>query len=104
MCCGNGPVMRPCLECGEPAKGTRCKDCERALEKLRSLKPSRQVYKDPLYRSYQLGPMCVWPGCFATRFLSKDHIVPISKGGTNDHSNLQTLCIHHNDSKSNKEI
>lgn len=30
--------------------------------------------------------------CGARRFLSVDHIVPESRGGTLDPSNLQTLC------------
>lgn len=30
--------------------------------------------------------------CGAERFLTIDHIVPVSKGGTNDEENLQTLC------------
>ena len=30
--------------------------------------------------------------CSAERFLTIDHIVPVSKGGTDDEGNLQTLC------------
>ncbi len=33
-----------------------------------------------------------------------DHIIPVSKGGTTEESNLQTLCSHCNLSKSNKII
>lgn len=31
-------------------------------------------------------------GCGVRRGLTIDHIVPVAKGGTNDRSNLQTLC------------
>lgn len=37
--------------------------------------------------------------CGSQEQLSLDHIVPLSKGGTNDESNLQTLCRRCNSSK-----
>lgn len=41
--------------------------------------------------------------CGAKEDLSIDHIIPRSKGGTNDPENLQTLCRSCNSSKKNRE-
>lgn len=46
---------------------------------------------------------CAVPGCDRTD-LEPDHVVPISKGGSNDITNIQPLCVHHNRSKSDKII
>jgi 5-methylcytosine-specific restriction endonuclease McrA len=35
---------------------------------------------------------CRTPGCHHTRFLEVHHIVPRSRGGTNEAANLITLC------------
>jgi 5-methylcytosine-specific restriction endonuclease McrA len=49
------------------------------------------------------GYKCVHPNCNNWRGkLTIDHIIPISKGGTNDLDNLQTLCEHHNKQKANR--
>jgi hypothetical protein len=39
--------------------------------------------------------------CGADNDITIDHIIPLADGGTNDLSNLQTLCVHCNRLKSN---
>lgn len=43
--------------------------------------------------------VCTHPGCEVHEKLTVDHILPLSRGGTDDLSNLQFLCISHNSSK-----
>lgn len=40
--------------------------------------------------------------CQTSENLTVDHIIPISKGGTDEPSNLQTMCRKHNYEKGNK--
>lgn len=56
------------------------------------------------YTTGQWRALCDWFGsaclrCGATGILSVDHVVPVSKGGTNDIGNLQPLCKPCNSTK-----
>lgn len=42
--------------------------------------------------------------CGATEYLTVDHVIPLSRGGTNNLSNLKTCCGHCNSSKGAKSI
>ncbi len=46
--------------------------------------------------------LCVHDSCEVHSDLTIDHIIPLSRGGTDDLSNLQFLCITHNSAKSDK--
>lgn len=46
--------------------------------------------------------VCAEPGCTATENLTIDHIVPLSRGGTDELENLQLLCPSHNSSKGDR--
>lgn len=48
-----------------------------------------------------VGNKCVVPGCSRTD-LTRDHIVPLSRGGTDYINNIQPLCRSHNSKKGTK--
>lgn len=45
------------------------------------------------------GYICKHPGCDVQEELTIDHIVPLSKGGSDDLENLQLMCRSHNSLK-----
>jgi hypothetical protein len=57
-------------------------------------------YEDTYATVAQHGEFCVH--CGRTDKLTLDHIVPLSRGGTNHNSNMQLLCRRCNSRKSNR--
>ncbi|MBX3717417.1 MAG: HNH endonuclease [Burkholderiales bacterium] len=47
--------------------------------------------------------VCAMPGCKAAEHLTVDHIKPLSRGGTDELSNLRFLCRSHNSIKRDKD-
>ena len=45
---------------------------------------------------------CAHPDCSIYQCLTIDHLVPLSRGGTDDLSNLQFLCQSHNSAKGDR--
>jgi 5-methylcytosine-specific restriction endonuclease McrA len=90
---GNVP-KRLCLECLEWAdprsrSGSRCTGCERSRNARRNAQADRQGYKSRAYREI---PLTECRRCGSLRNLNRHHKVPLSKGGTNDPSNIEILC------------
>lgn len=63
-------------------------------------------FTDAEFRSLckAMGNRCLCPGMNHEGLLVADHVVPLSKGGRNDISNIQPLCARHNDTKGTKTI
>jgi 5-methylcytosine-specific restriction endonuclease McrA len=96
------PLPRPCLDCSAYAipGGSRCRshEAERGAP-----------YRDPGYKAARSrllfpGARCELqlPGCTqdATQV---DHVLPVSKGGTNHLDNLRPSCPHCNASRGNRD-
>lgn len=47
--------------------------------------------------------ICAVPGCEITDGLTVDHIKALSRGGTDDLTNLRFLCLPHNSSKGDRD-
>ncbi len=97
--------LTPCLDCHQLVRGgPRCEPCRRT--KVRERSAERRSSSDRGYDSawqrlrrtvIDAAPYCV--RCGATEYLTADHIIPLSRGGTSDLANLQVLCRSHNAAK-----
>lgn len=78
-----------------------CDGCDRSCDNLRKVSPSRGIFgrvKQKVFNRY--GDKCI--KCGSSKRMTIDHIIPISKGGTNDESNLQPMCFDCNTEKGNR--
>ena len=99
-------VARPCIQCGKvTTAGSYCKEHAlargRARAKQRGTNTERGYTAE--YRKNRKEMLDYWPSCVVCGHtgtednpLTADHIIPLSKGGTNDISNLRSLCRYHN--------
>lgn len=91
-------IKTPCLGCGRLTNGTRCPRCK--------AKRRKATYDHPQYRALgrPSGPCQLrLPGCTG-RAESWDHIIPVSKGGGHERSNVRPSCIHCNSTKGNRAV
>lgn len=110
LACENGGMTspavppKPCIErsCMNLALNgkDRCHYHHQGWERERNRRPSRMAYRDPAYKaSPKLGIcwICGRPGAD-----TRDHVRPISKGGTNDPSNLRPAHRSCNSARGNR--
>lgn len=97
-------MNKPCLVCGTLSNKPRCSICNKKYQRLKSTsRPSRADrgydanWKRLSKHLRSLQPYCSI--CKATKDLTVDHIIPLSKGGSTVGSNLQVLCRICNSSK-----
>jgi 5-methylcytosine-specific restriction endonuclease McrA len=97
----SSPVSPKCTNCGaNPSRNARfCPTCGGKVE-ARSA-PNRTIPSDvKMYVWQRDGGRCV--ECGSNERLEYDHIIPVSKGGSNTERNVQLLCEHCNREKHNK--
>jgi len=75
-------------------------DCIRAIRHKYHHKRRTELSSSPFPKEFKLMSHC-WI-CLSTDRLEVDHIIPVSRGGSNDISNLTTLCKSCNCSKGSK--
>lgn len=99
-------MLKPCIHPGCPkvTSRTRCVEHERRYQQERNALPHRQAYKDKVYQAIPLGKFCV--DCMThgspDNPLTKDHVVPLSRGGWNTPDNIVTRCRSCNSKKGNR--
>lgn len=110
-------IRKACIEAGCPnyvdlqrlssrqaQRGLRCPQHQRvhdrAQNKIRHARPHQQAYRDPSYHSIPIGGICHICGLPGAD--TRDHVIPLSRGGTNHPSNIRPAHKHCNESKGAK--
>lgn len=97
-------MSRPCLSCGAICQATRCPTCARAHDRTRRPSPAARGY-DAEYRRNRARLLADHPLCAicGTRpATTADHIIPVSRGGGSDLSNLRPACAADNAARGNR--
>ena len=106
---------RPCLKSGCPnlVKNGRCPtheaqkaraiNADRGSAASRGYGPDWRRLRDDVLSREPLCRACAVEGIVRPAD-SVDHVIPKSRGGTNDLSNLQPLCTPHNSAKGDREV
>jgi 5-methylcytosine-specific restriction endonuclease McrA len=67
-----------------------CEGCEKGCPHLIKVPVGREISRDLRDKIFNRDKKCL--KCGTTNKLTIDHIVPVSRGGSNDEENLQILC------------
>lgn len=103
-------MLKPCIDClVELTQSSRCEECEKSRERLRGSSTQRGYDRDWQKLSKKVistSPICGVCGSGRSKEnpLTTDHIIPLSKGGTNNPDNLQVLCRRCNSKKGNRRF
>lgn len=86
-------VPRPCLGCGTPTRhGSRCPTCTETLRGSFTERRGIGGWSWAKLRAHVRQRDGGCRRCGATTRLEVHHVIPLSRGGTNDPDNLVTLC------------
>lgn len=81
-----------CLDCRQPARGTRCPECAKRRENARSSRRGASGWERQRANAQIVaaaGGRCGECGGAASVV---DHVVPLALGGTDDATNKRALC------------
>jgi len=93
-------MLRPCIKCGKVGKAARCAECLDSNARDRPSATERGYGASWRRLSRKLREQQPWCSqCGTPSDLTVDHIIPLSKGGTNDLANLRVLCRPCNSSR-----
>lgn len=109
-----GGHRTPCVECGTPSSGVRCRPCSSRARRIRPVDDYRvrrwhrdqaapglsQTAKNQLRAKWKAQHrLCAYCPALGTTI---DHVVPLVRGGTNYEGNLVPCCRRCNSSKAAK--
>ena len=98
-------IEEGCTEYAMPGqRHSRCPTHEREWQRERNQRPERAAYRGLPPRPYGLRCALQISGVCTGLASTWDHIIPVSRGGTNDLSNIQPACVACNSSKHDREF
>jgi 5-methylcytosine-specific restriction endonuclease McrA len=82
-------MLRPCLDCGRLANGSRCRIC--TTRRSRSNPYTTPEWRQLSFAVVRRDGACV--ECGSTFMLAAHHVVPRVEGGPDALENLEAVCV-----------